>query len=142
MAKQVTLKATRDRLEQITGRKVEERLKDICQSALNLSPVDSGAYVESFSIGRAGFGGGRSRSSKGRPTNQNPEAKRAEAMGQLNSDIEAMNLEKTLMEGSPKFTLRNRAPHANSVENGSSEPDSSWRRDGYHVFAQLRRMYG
>ena len=138
MAKQVTFRAIKDRVETIAAQKVEDRLKDISEYAVNISPVDTGAYVTSFSIGKAGFGGGRSRSSHNKPKNQNPEAKRQEALGQLYSDIEGLGIKQDLEDGNAKFTIRNRAPHANQVEDGSS-----WKRtDGYYVFTKIRRKFG
>jgi hypothetical protein len=138
MAKQVTLQPFKEQLERIAAQQVENRLEDIAQYAVNISPVDTGAYVESFSIGRAGSGGGRSRTSHGKPKNQNPEAKKQQALGQLNADIAALPIEQMLEDGNARFTLRNRAPHANTVEDGSS-----WKRtDGYYVFTKIRRKFG
>lgn len=138
MAKQVTFKAIKDRIETVAAKKVEERLRDISEYAVSISPVDTGAYVTSFSIGKAGFGGGRSRTSKGKPVNQNPQAKREEALGQLYQDINGLAVKQDLEDGNAKFTLRNRAPHANFVEDGEN-----WkRRDGYYVFTKIRRKFG
>mgnify|MGYP000886644448 CR=1 FL=1 len=138
MAKQVTFKAIKDRIETVAAQKVEERLQSISQYAVSISPVDTGAYVTSFSIGKAGFGGGRSRTSHGKPNNQNPESKRQEALGQLYNDIEGLAIKQDLEDGNAKFTLRNRAPHANTVEDGSN-----WKRkDGYYVFTKIRRKFG
>lgn len=138
MAKQVTFRAIKDRIETIAAEKVEQRLKDISEYAVSISPEDTGAYVTSFSIGRAGFGGGRSRTSHNKPRNQNPGAKRQEALGQLYSDIEGLAIKQDLEDGNAKFTLRNRAPHANAVEDGSN-----WKKkDGYYVFTKIRRKFG
>jgi hypothetical protein len=138
MAKQVTLKATKDRIKAVAEQEIEERLKDVAEYAVNISPVDTGAYVESFSMGRAGFGGGRSRSSNNKPKNPNPEAKRAEAYSALVGDIQGMNIKQMLEQEDVRFTLRNRAPHANTVEDGSS-----WQRtDGYYVFTKIRNRFG
>ena len=138
MAKQVTLKATKDRITKASANAVEERLKDISEYAVSISPVDTGAYVTSFSIGQAGFGGGRSRTSENKPKKQNPEAMRQEGLSQLYSDIAGLPIEQDLADGNAKFTLRNRAPHANDVENGTN-----WRRtDGYYVFTKVKRKFG
>lgn len=138
MAKQVTFKAIKDRIETIAAEKVEQRLKDISEYAVSISPVDTGAYVTSFSIVRAGAGGGRSRTSHGKPNNQNPESKRQEALGQLYTDIEGLAVKQDLQDGNAKFTIRNRAPHSNQVEDGSN-----WKRkDGYYVFTKIRRKFG
>lgn len=138
MAKQVTLKATKNRIAQVAASEVEDRLKGIADYAVSISPVDTGAYVESFSIVRAGAGGGRSRTSANKPRKQNPEAKKAEAYAALVGDIEVLNIEQMLETEVPRFTLRNRAPHANTVEDGSN-----WQRtDGYYVFTKIRNRFG
>jgi hypothetical protein len=137
MAKQITLKATKDRIEQVAAEQIERRLEAVASYAVNISPVDTGAYVNSFSMGRAGFGGGRSRTSKGKPPNQNPEAKKQEVFEALQGDIKGMNIKKMLQQEDVRFTLRNRAPHANTVEDGSN-----WQRqDGYYVFTRIRGRF-
>jgi hypothetical protein len=88
--------------------------------------IDTGAYVTSFSIGQAGFGGGRSRSSANKPKHQDPEAMKAKSRGQLQTDIDAIDFTGLLASGSIRATLRNRAPHANVVEKK------------YHVFATIK----
>lgn len=144
MAKQVTLKAVKDRINEVAASELEGRLKNISNYAVVISPVDTGAYVESFSMGRAGFGGGRSRKSEVRAKGvkkggggANPDTFREVARDQLYQDIQGMNIKEMIASGNVKFTLRNRAPHANDVENGES-----WDRDGYHVFAKIRRKFG
>ena len=137
MAKQVTLKATRDRIEQVAAEGIEKNLQSIASYAVTISPVDTGAYVESFSMGRAGFGGGRSRTSHNKPRNQNPEAKKEEAFSALMGDIQGMNIKQMLEQGDIRFTLRNRAPHANTVEDGRD-----WKhQDGYYVFTRIKRRF-
>src|SRR6056297_2354580 len=104
MAKQVTLQATKDRITQVASERVEERLDDIAYFATHRAltgggrgdGVDTGAYVTSFSLVRAGAGGGRSRTSKNKPRNQNPSQKKEEGYSQLRSDIQALNLEQML----------------------------------------------
>lgn len=137
MAKQVTLKAIKDRVNQIAAAELEDRLQNISNYAVYISPVDTGAYVESFSIGRAGFGGGRSKKSDNKPKGANPDAIREVGRQNLYQDIQGMNIKEMIASGNVKFTLRNRAPHARDVENGES-----WQKDGYHVFAKVRRKFG
>jgi hypothetical protein len=88
--------------------------------------IDTGAYVTSFSIGQAGFGGGRSRSSANKPKHQDPAAMKAKSRGQLQTDIDAIDFTGLLASGSIRATLRNRAPHADVVEKK------------YHVFATIK----
>lgn len=138
MAKQVTFKAIKDKVETIAAQRVEDKLKDVAEYAVSISPVDTGAYVTSFSLVSGGSGGGRSRSSAGKPRNQNPEAKRQEGLGQLYEDINGLAIKQDLEDGNAKFTLRNRAPHANDVEDGTN-----WKRkDGYYVFTKIKRKFG
>lgn len=139
---QATMDSLKERLEDTAGQAVEEKFKEIAQysvyTAVPDESIDTGAYVTSFSIGRAGFGGGRSRSSENKPRNQNPAQKKDEAYGQLLSDINNIDFGEMLSTGNTKFTIRNRAPHAYAVENGGV----NWRKSGYHVFAKIRNQFG
>lgn len=127
MAKQVTInKSFYDKvesLEDITADAVKEKAYDIATYYVGISPVDTGAFVTSGSITIGG--GGRSRTSNNKPRGQNPEAKKQEAFSQLSGDIEAIDFTKN-----KKFVLRNRSPHANSVEKRHS------------VFASIRNVFG
>lgn len=137
MSVQATMSRLKGRLNDLAEEKIEERLEDLADYATRISPVDTGAYVTSFSIKRGGQGGGRSRSSENKPRNQNPETKRAEAYGQLVTDIQALNISDMIENGNVRITLRNRSPHARDVEDGSN-----WRSSGYHVFSRIRRKFG
>ena len=137
MSVQATMSRLKGRISDLAEEKIEERLEDLADYATRISPVDTGAYVTSFSIKRAGAGGGRSRSSENKPRNQNPETKKQEAYGQLLTDIEALNISDMIENGNVRITLRNRSPHARDVEDGAN-----WRSSGYHVFARIRRKFG
>lgn len=137
MSVQATMSRLKGRLNDLAEEKIEERLEDLADYATRISPVDTGAYVTSFSIKRGGAGGGRSRSSENKPRNQNPETKKQEAYGQLLTDIEALNISDMIENGNVRITLRNRSPHARDVEDGAN-----WRSSGYHVFARIRRKFG
>lgn len=135
---QATFDGIKNKVETAAANAVEDRLMDIAQYAVSISPVDTGAYVTSFSIGKAGFGGGRMRSSSGKPRQQNPEEKRQEGYSQMLEDINGLNIKQDLEQGNARFTLRNRAEHARTVEDGSN-----WSRtDGYYVFTSVRRKFG
>jgi hypothetical protein len=134
---QATFKAIKDKIEIVTAEQVEERLQYVVNYAVVVSPVDTGAYVESFSLGRAGFSGGRMKKSDARAKSINPEATRQVARDNLYQDIQGLNIKQMLEAGDAKFTLRNRAPHARDVENGEN-----WDKDGYHVFRKIRRKFG
>ena len=141
---QATMKAFKDKIEFRVAEELEDRLEHVANYAVTVSPVDTGAYVESFSIGVAGFGGGRSRKSEARSVGvkkggggANPETFRQTSLQQLYADIQGMDIEGMLKSGNVKFTLRNRAPHSVDVENGEN-----WSKDGYHVFTKIRNRFG
>jgi hypothetical protein len=111
---------------------VKERLEDIAQTAVNMSPVDTGAYVTSFSY-TVGAGRPRGKDSANRPTATAPEGQMAEGLDNLMQDIARI----TKIEDLNDVQLRNGSPHAEDVETGEG-----WRRDGYWVFAGLKNIYG
>ena len=142
MSKQVTLQATRDRITQVASEQLEDRLEFIANYAVSVSPVDTGAYVESFSIVPAGAGGGRMKRSDVRTASvaQGTAAREdfaSTAKSNLYSDISRLNLEQMLEDGNARITLRNRSPHARDVEYGEN-----WSRGGYNVFGKVRRKFG
>ena len=90
-------------------------LENMANSAVNLSPVDTGAYVTSFSY-TVGAGRPRGKSSDNKPKNQNPQGKQDEGFSNLMQDISRIKDIKDLDE----IQLRNRSPHAYDVENGEN----------------------
>ena len=135
---QATFDGIKGKINTAAAQGIEERLQDIAEYAVSVSPVDTGAYVNSFSMLRASSGGGRKRSSANKPRQQNPEAMKQGAIGQLYSDIEALNVKQDLEDGNARFTLRNRSEHARDVEDGEN-----WKRtDGYYVFTKTKRKFG
>lgn len=135
MAKQVTINDSfykkLGRIKELAEEEVKLRAKDIVDYAVDISPVDTGAYVESFSVVPRGAGGGRMRSSKGRPRKQNRQAVQEQEKARLSQEIDTLDIAEA-----GGFTLRNRAPHANDVEYGEN-----WIRDGYYVFTQTRDRF-
>jgi hypothetical protein len=83
--------------------------------------VDTGAYIESHSV-RATRGAGRARSSRGKPQNQDPSIKAAQALSMLMEDIAS------LPKDAPNIYLSNNSPHASLVEF----------THGYHVYGIAR----
>ena len=75
------------------------------------TPVDTGAYAESFSVLPAASGGGRRESSDGRPKRQSLRLYRGIAESNMNSDIDKLEP----LDGK-SVAFRNRAPHASKVE--------------------------
>ena len=111
--------------EQTVEEKVKDQLTDIAQFATSRSPVDTGAYVTSFSI-KHSYSSGRSRTSNNKPRGQSLEAKRQEGLSQLVADIETLKpLENDLI------VLSNGSPHANEVEY----------KHGYAVFSQVKDKF-
>ncbi len=113
----------------LLGQKAEEQVKDqlldIAQFATTRSPVDSGAYVTSFSM-KHSYSSGRSRTSNNKPRGQDPQAKRSEGLSQLSGDIQSLKpLE------NPLVVLSNGSPHADEVEY----------KHGYAVFAQVKDRF-
>ena len=139
MAQQFTVKINKSYedklrlLEQTAESMVRDKLIDMAQDAVTLSPVDTGAYVTSFSYKTNSSSRGRGKSSKGKPRGQNPQAKRQEGLDNLVSDLNAIDLNET-----KSVTLRNDSPHAEAVEHGEYWP----RTGGYFVFTQLRNRHG
>ena len=140
MSIQATMNAFKDKIENKVADEVEQKFDEIASYAVYVAvpdqSIDTGAYVTSFSIGKAGFGGGRSRSSDNRPKNQNPQAMKDQAYSQLIGDIDRIDFKTMLESGDARFTLRNRSPHARDVEDGTN-----WKRSGYHVFAKIRSEF-
>ena len=137
MSIQKTFSNFKGKINKKTSKALEEELKDIAEYAVVISPVSTGAYVTSFSIGKSGFGGGRSKSSKDAPKGQNTQAKQQEGLANLDSDIKGLQIEKDLEAGNARYTLRNRSDHAQDVEDGMT-----WQRtQGYHVMAKVKRKF-
>lgn len=115
MSKQITInKSFYDKMDLIKNRTrdgVYSKGEQIVSYAVAISPVRTGAYVESFSVVERGAGGGRSRSSNGRPVLVDKVGKKEEEAARLRAAIRSID---PLESGG--FTLRNRAPHANDVE--------------------------
>lgn len=115
MAKQVTINQSfykkMDALRNGVKERVWSKGEEVVSYAVAVSPVDTGAYVESFSVVARGAGGGRSRTSNNRPSIVDKDSKKQEEAARLRADVRAID---PLEEGG--FTLRNRAPHSNEVE--------------------------
>lgn len=139
MSQQATLKINNsfDQKLALLGQTAEDAAKDkliaIAQTAVSLSPVDTGAYVTSHSFKTNTSSRGRGKSSDNKPRGQNPQAKRQEGFDNLMSDINALDLSSLT-----KITLRNDSPHAEAVEHGEFWP----RANGYFVYTQIRNIYG
>ena len=101
-----------DKLEELVGDKVDEKLQSLGEYAVQISPVYSGAFAESWSIRPIGSGGGRSRQSRPERV-PDAQAKKEEAKALIRSDV-ATYSEQILDQGGAVLT--NRAPHAKEVD--------------------------
>lgn len=100
---------------------VKRRLVGIAEDLVTRTPVDTGAYAESFSVVPAGSGSGRMKTSRGRPRNQDLGTYRGIALQNMTADIEGLQL-----QANRSVSFKNRAPHAGKVESL------------YHVFGAVK----
>ena len=122
-----SLKQKMQMVEKIAEDAVRDKLTAIATTAVQYSPVDTGAYVTSHSLQPSSRSYGRGYSSKGKPRGQDERAMKAEAMENLMGDIAKLDL-----EDMTKVTLRNDSPHAQAVEY----------KHGYAVYAKVRNIHG
>lgn len=88
--------------------------EEIVSYAVAISPVDTGAYVESFSVTNRGSRSGRSRSSNGRRKLSlgEKDGVRMDQASRLRAELEVIDPLET-----NGFTLTNNSPHSYIVEN-------------------------
>ena len=100
------------KLEELVGEKIDEKMLSLGTYAVEISPVYSGAFAESWSIRPIGSGGGRSRKSR---LDKVPDvqSKKEEAKGLIAQDV-AQYSDQILKSGGA--VLINRAPHAREVD--------------------------
>ena len=95
------------------GEVVKDRAIEIISDAVNNSPVDTGAFVESWQVNPRGDRTALARSAAGRPSlpASAKQAKREQEKARLIGRIESFDTEK--LDG---FTITNRAPHIPLIE--------------------------
>lgn len=109
---QKTLDKKFAKADELIGDKIEEKITSLGTYAVQISPVYSGAFVESWSVRPLGSGGGRSRQS--RPERApDAQAKKEEAKAMIRSDV-AQYRGQIVEQGGAVLT--NRAPHARAVD--------------------------
>ena len=121
----INIKSVSVKIENLRERMITEVKSDLKGIATDLStrsPVDTGAYAESFSVLPSSSGGGRRKSSKGRPKGQDKGTYRGIAEANMHSDIDKINL-----VDNQSLSFRNRAPHASEVI-----------EEKYQVFSQVK----
>ena len=86
-------------------------VRPYAEALVRVSPVYTGAYVESFSILKAGGGGGRSVSQgdKGNTKSASPETNKAKALGNMMGDLNRL-------PAALGVKIVNKAPHVATVE--------------------------
>jgi|TARA_B110000908_G_scaffold131331_1_gene154560 hypothetical protein len=100
------------KLEELVGEQIDEKMLSLGTYAVEISPVYSGAFAESWSIRPMGSGGGRSRAS--RPDKvPDVQSKKEEAKGLIAQDV-AQYSDQILKSGGA--VLSNKAPHAKEVD--------------------------
>jgi len=102
-----------DMLEQKVEQKVKKIASEIVTDAVDVSPVHTGAFVESWQINTRGDRSRRARTSKGRsPLPEGAKgAKRETEKARLLSRVASFDFSK--LDG---FTITNTAPHNNLIE--------------------------
>jgi hypothetical protein len=109
---QKTLQKKFDKADELIGDRIEEKMLSLGTYAVQISPVFSGAFAESWSIRPLGSGGGRSRQSRPEKV-PDVQAKKEEAKGMIQADV-AQYKEQIVERGGAVLT--NRAPHAQEVD--------------------------
>ena len=111
-----SFEAELERLGELLGDNALERVQNLANYGIQISPVDTGAWVESFSVGPRGSSGGRSKSREARKNKPRPGAAQAKgvAMGGISEDIAKY---KDAIIESGGAVIINRSEEAQSVEN-------------------------
>lgn len=116
MVTQVTIspsfQAKMKKLDELVGEKIEDKLTSLGLYAVEISPVDTGAFVESWSLRPIGSSSGRSRTSENKPSKDIQSAK-ADARQNILSDASKF---KTQIAEKGGAVLTNRSPHAKEVD--------------------------
>ena len=100
-------------MKNLIGDKVEDKLVNVASYGIQISPVDTGAYVESMSIRPRGSSSGRMRKSDIREKAPDKQAKKDEAKALIKSD--AAQYKQQIIDAGGAVII-NRSPHAKDVE--------------------------
>ena len=107
---------------------IKDVLTDIADELILRSPVDTGAYMLSHSIGKSSGLGGKLSSKDRTKTNYSSAAESARS--------KLYNSIATLPKGETKLFIGNRSPHASAVEDGGH----NWKNTPpYKVYTETRR---
>jgi hypothetical protein len=100
------------KLGDLIGDAIEEKLVSLGNYAVQISPVQTGSFVESWSLSPIGTRGHRYKNSRNKPLKDNESAK---ADGRANIASDANTYKEQIIEKGGAV-LSNRAPHAKDVE--------------------------
>jgi len=125
-----------DQLEDKLAEGIGKKLDNLASDATTVSgrstyPLDTGAYVNSFSLTKNSEGPKRSVSSENLSTGQMTQE---QGYSNLKTDISVI-AKKENLRNIQQINLINAAPHAMDVERGEN-----WQSPGYMVFAKLRNI--
>ena len=116
MVTQVTIspsfQAKMTKLDELVGDKIEEKLVSLANYAIEISPVQTGAFVESWSLVPIGSGPNRRISSEGR---EDKDYKLAKSDARTNVARDAARLKDRIVKDGGA-ALRNGSPHAKEVD--------------------------
>jgi len=128
------MNTTEDVLYNVAFDIVKFTLSSTNKNTGNLGAVDSGSYLESFSIMSSRAGKIRSVPSKGRPRGVSPKAVGSKVLSTLSRDVARVmvSIESTQGNRGPKVTVMNGSRYARDVEY----------KYGYRIFSKLRKIYG
>ena len=107
-----SFQAKMDKLDELVGDKIEEKLVSLANYAIEISPVQTGAFVESWSLVPIGSGPNRRISSDGRPYKGHVSAK---TDARTNVARDAARLKDSIIKDGGA-ALRNGSPHAKDVD--------------------------
>ena len=107
-----SFQAKMTKLEELYGDKIEDKLVRFANDAIEISPVDTGAFVESWSLVPIGSGPNRRISSEGKPSKDYTLAK-SDARTNVARDAARLK-DRIIKDGGA--ALRNGAPHAKEVD--------------------------
>lgn len=101
------------KLNELIGDNIAEQLQSLGNYAVEISPVDTGAFVESWSIRPMGSGASRRKSSDNRPKGKDFRQAKDDARTNIAEDVARLK-DRIIEEGGA--TLRNGSPHAKQVD--------------------------
>jgi len=103
------------KLEEIVGDALDEKISSIAKFGVQISPVDTGAYTESFAVYPKGSRQSRSRSSKNRPSLIGGAKQDKKEKEKARIDAAVTSIKDDILS-SGGAVISNQSPHASDVE--------------------------